>query len=53
MSLPKKGNKINCVDVIVDNNFTLWLNEKHIEEKLDHANLPVITRKFRLYKAQI
>ena len=24
----------------------LWLNEKHIEEKLGHKNLPVITKKY-------
>ena len=23
-----------------------WLNEKYIEEGLDHANLPVLTRKY-------
>ena len=25
---------------------TLWLNEKYIEEKLGHKNLPVITNKY-------
>ena len=29
----------------------LWLNEKHIEEKLGHKNLPVITNKYdQVYK---
>ena len=35
----------NGVEVVVDKNDTRWLNEKHIEEKLGHANLPVVTRK--------
>ena len=39
---------INGEEVIADNNCTLWLNEKHIEKELDHTNLPIITRKFRL-----
>ena len=33
----------NDIEVIVDNNGTLWVNEKHIEEKLGHKNLPAIT----------
>ena len=36
----------NGVEVIVLNGIK-WLNEKHIEERLDHANLPVFTRKYR------
>ena len=28
----------------------LWLNEKHIEEKLGHENLPAITNKYQVYK---
>ena len=35
----------NDIEVIVDGIGTLWLNEKHIEEKLGHKNLPVITNK--------
>ena len=32
-------------------NGALWLNEKNIEEKLGHKNLPVITKKCnRIYK---
>ena len=41
----------NDIEVIVVGNGTLWLNKKHIEEKLDHKNLPVITKKYDpLYK---
>ena len=36
----------NDIEVIVDGFGTLWLNEKHIEEKLGHKNLPVITKKY-------
>ena len=36
----------NNIEVIVDGIGTLWLNEKHIEEKLGHKNLPVITNKY-------
>ena len=34
------------MEVIVEYNSTLWLNEKHIEEKLGHTNLPVITNTY-------
>ena len=27
-------------------NYTLWLNEQHIEDKLGHKTLPVITNKY-------
>ena len=36
----------NCIEMIVDGIGTLWLNEKHVEEKLGHKNLPVITNKY-------
>ena len=43
----------NDIEVIVDGFGTLWLNEKHIEEKLGHKNLPVITNKYDpVYKKQ-
>ena len=34
------------IEVTVDGIGTLWLNEKHIEDKLGHKNLPVITNKY-------
>ena len=40
----------NDIDVIVDDNGILWLNEKHIEGKLRHKNLSVITKKYKIYK---
>ena len=37
--------------VIVDGIGVLWLNEKHIEEKLGHKNLTAITNKYdKVYK---
>ena len=39
------------IEVIVDSVNALWLNEKNIEEKLSHKNLPVITNKYdKIYK---
>ena len=36
----------NDIEVIVDGIGVLWLNEKHIEEKLGHKNLTAITNKY-------
>ena len=44
--LAKKTYENNEIEVIVDCIGTLWLNEKHMEEKLGHRNLPVITNKY-------
>ena len=32
--------------MIVYDNYTLWLNEQHIKDKLGHKTLPVITNKY-------
>ena len=37
----------NGIEVIVDSVNALWLNEKNIEEKLGHKNLPLITNKYK------
>ena len=39
----------NGIEVIVDSFNALWLNEKNIEEKLGHKNLPAIINKFDKY----
>ena len=39
----------NGIEVIVDSVNALWLNEKNIEEKLGHKNLPAIINKFDKY----
>ena len=42
----KKTLENNDIEVIVDSVNALWLNEKNIEEKLGHKNLPVVTNKY-------
>ena len=41
-----KTYETNDIEVIVDGIGTLCLNEKHVEEKLVHKHLPVITNKY-------
>ena len=36
----------NDIEVMVDGIGMLWLNEKHLEEKLGQKTLPVITNKY-------
>ena len=44
ISITKKTFENNDIEVIVDDSVnTLWLNEKNIEKKLGHMNLPVVT----------
>ena len=44
--LAKKIFENNDIEVIVDVTGTLWLNERHLEEKLGHKYLPVIKNKY-------
>ena len=44
-NITKETLENNGIEVIVDSVNTLWLNEKNIEEKLGHKNLPVMTNK--------
>ena len=44
--ISKRTYENNDIEVIVDDIGKLWLNEKHVEEKLGHKNLPVITNKY-------
>ena len=54
VDISKKIFESNDIEVIVHGIGTLWLNEKHVEEKLGHRNLPVITNNMTQYKkAQI
>ena len=46
VDISKETCENNDIEVVVDGIGTLWLNEKHIEEKLGHKNLPVITNKY-------
>ena len=36
----------NGIEIIGDNNGILWLNEKHVEERLNLKNSPEITTKY-------
>ena len=50
-NITKETLENNGIEVIVDSAHALWLNEKNIEEKLAHKNLPVISNKYnKIYK---
>ena len=50
-NIGKETYENNDIETIVDSIGKLWLNEKHIEEKLGHKNLAAITNKYgELYK---
>ena len=46
VNITKETLENNDIEVIVDSVNALWLNEKNIEEKLGHKNLPVTTNKY-------
>ena len=51
LKITKETWESNGIEVIANSVNALWLNEKTIEEKLGHENLPVITNKYnRIYK---
>ena len=51
IDITKETLKNNDNEVIIDGVNTLWLNEKHIEEQLDHRDLSAITNKYdKIYK---
>ena len=45
-NIDKETYKNNDTEAIVADIGTLWLNEKNIEEKLGHKNLPSVTNKY-------
>ena len=50
-NITKKTLENNDIEVKVDSVNVLWLNEKNIEGKLDHKNLPAISNKYdKIYK---
>ena len=54
VDIGKETYENNNVEVIVYGIGNLWLNEKHIEEKLGHKSLPVITSKYdQVYKSPV
>ena len=51
INITKKSLENNSIEVILNSLNRLCLNEKNIEEKLDHKNLAGITNKFdKIYK---
>ena len=46
VNVTKETLENNDIEVIVDSVNALWLNEKNIEEKLGHKNLPVVINKY-------
>ena len=46
IDIGKETYENNDIEIIVDGIGTLWLNEKHVEEKSGHEKLPVITNKY-------
>ena len=51
INITKETLENNGIEVIVDSFNTLWLNEKNIEEKLGHKNLPIVANRYnKIYK---
>ena len=46
VDISRKSYERNYIKTIVDNDELLWLNEKHIQERLDHKNSRDITIKY-------
>ena len=46
VNISRKTYERNGIETIVDNDGILWLNEKHIEERLNHKSLQEITTKY-------
>ena len=51
VNIAKETLEKNDIAIIVDSVNVLWRNERNIEEKLGHKNLPVVTNKYnKIYK---
>ena len=46
VNITKEMYKSNGIEIITDNLNTLWLNEKHVEQQLEHKNLREATNKY-------
>ena len=46
LDISRETHERNGIEMIVDNDRILWLNEKHIEQGLDHKHLREITIKY-------
>ena len=46
VNITKEMYENNGLEVITNNLNTLWLNEKHVEQQLEHKNLRAVTNKY-------
>ena len=52
-SITRETYEANGIEVIADRLGKLWLNERHVEKKLGHKNLPALTNQYpKEYKKQ-
>ena len=53
VNITRETYKANGIEVIADKLGKLWLNERHVEKKLGHKNLPALTNQYpKEYKKQ-
>ena len=45
-NVTKETYEENGIEVITDKFVKLWLNERHVQEKLELKNLPALTNKY-------
>ena len=46
VNITKETYENNGIEVITDKFGKLWLNERHVQEKLELKNLPALTNKY-------
>ena len=50
VNITKETYENNGIEVITDELGELWLNERHVQQKLGHKNLRSLTNKYKKYK---
>ena len=45
-NITRETYEANSIEVITDKHGKLWLNERHVEKKLGHKNLPAFTNQY-------
>ena len=46
VNITQEKYEVNGIEVITDRLGELWLNERHVQQKLGHKNLPALTNKY-------
>ena len=46
VNITKETYQNNGIEVIIDKFDILWLDEKHVEQQLEHKHLPAVTNKY-------